>query len=104
MSVRSWFTTAVAVTPYEGESSTGPTFGAEQTVLVRVNEGRKLVRDRNGDEVVSETTIYGPLAAADAFPPESLVTVNGRPTRVIAASPRQGLRGRGLDHVEVALA
>ena len=99
-----WFTTPVTVTPYEGESAYGATYGAEQTVMMRVNDGRKLVRNSAGDEVVSETTLYGPLEAAAAFAPESVVTVDGRPSRVITIARRRGRVSNVLDHVEVTVA
>lgn len=98
-----WFTTPIAVTPYDGEGAYGPIYGAEQTVLMRVNEGRRLVRSRSGDEVVSETTLYGPLSAVDAFAPESLVTVDGRAAQVITVSRRREPNGGSMDHIEVVL-
>ena len=86
----------VTVTTYDGETAYGPTYGTPRTVTCRVEHTRKLVRDRMGDEVVAESTIYVlPILqdgsrAVDVFTPESLVTVDGREAQVIGCASHRG--------------
>lgn len=86
----------VTVTPYRGETAYGPSYADPLEVDCRAVTYRKLVRNGAGDEVVSEATLYvrptlpDGTAAADVFPPESLVTVNGRQAQVISAAPHRG--------------
>lgn len=64
----------VAVEPYEGEGSYGPVFGPRvDDVACYVENRRQLVRDSDGAEVVSDTTVYAPPERAALFPPGSLV-------------------------------
>lgn len=86
----------VTVAPYKGEGAYGPSYGEEVEVDCRAVTDRKLVRNGAGDEVVSESTLYvrpvlpNGIPTVDVFPPESLVTVNGRQAQVISAAPHRG--------------
>ena len=86
----------VTVTPYGGEGAYGPSYGAPVAVDCRVVYERKLVRNTEGDETVSETTIYvlptvDGVPAVDLFQPESPVTHLGRTGRVIGVAPHRGM-------------
>ncbi|MFE3449627.1 hypothetical protein ACFXJ8_11895 [Nonomuraea sp. NPDC059194] len=91
----------VIVEPFEGEGPFGPEFGDQVTERAFIDEKRRLVRDAEGVEVVSETTVYMRLAAT--CPAGSRMIVNGRLTYVITASRRDGGGLPTPDHLEVAL-
>lgn len=71
-----------------GVSSTGPEFAAAVSLYGRVEFGRRLVRNADGDEVVSEVTLYVHPDDADPFTPLSEVTLSGYVTHVISAHPQ----------------
>lgn len=105
---RSLLKDEVTVATYTGEGAYGPVTADPITVWCNVDETRRLVRDANGDEAVSEATLHlhpqtrtvpapdtvqvtiDPLAV---FTPESPVTIRGRVSRVLAAKPHT-VRGR----------
>lgn len=91
----------VQIEPFEGEGPFGPEYGAQVTERAFIDDKRKLVRDAEGVEVVSETTVYMRLNAT--CPAGSRVTVNGRVTYAITASRRDGGGLPTPDHLEVAL-
>jgi hypothetical protein len=97
----------VTIAAYLGEGAYGPEYDTPVTgVLAFVADKRRLVRDRNGDEVVSETTVI--LKPGTVCPPESTVTVwpgtsRERTSRVITASDHDGGGLPTPDHVELAL-
>lgn len=95
-------THSIIIKPYEGASPTGALLGDPVTVTCRVEDEIKLVRDINGVEVVSSSTIFCDLDVI--IPAESEVTVvGGRTSTVISeGSFTSGGRSR-LDHKEVAL-
>ena len=99
---RSLLKSTITVRSYAGEGPYGPAYAAAVTVRCNVDASRRLVRNAAGDEVVSEATLHAHPDVADAFPPESLVTINGRNTVVIGAKTHT-LRGRPT-HVEVTVA
>jgi hypothetical protein len=64
-----------------------------------VDDERRLVRDAQGAETVSDTTIFFPPGTH--CPEGSRVTTNGRVTTVIASYARDGGGLPTPDHVEV---
>ncbi|MGI5162650.1 hypothetical protein [Microbispora sp. CA-102843] len=92
----------VSVEPLTGEGPFGPAFGDPVEVRCFVDEKRSLVRDNEGAEVVSSTTVFMPLATV--CPVGSRVTVNDRTTTVLASSRRDGGGLPVPDHLEVNLA
>jgi hypothetical protein len=91
----------VIVEPFESNGPFGPEYGEQVVERAFIDEKRKLVRDAEGAEVISETTVYMRIDAT--CPAESRVTVNGRTTIVITASRRDGGGLPTPDHLEVAL-
>ncbi|MEV4245230.1 hypothetical protein AB0J63_17665 [Streptosporangium canum] len=91
----------VLVEPFEGEGPFGPEYGEAVTVRCFVDEKRRLVRNAEGSEVVSETTVYMPLDTT--CPTGSRVTANSRTTTAITSSRRDGGGLPVPDHLEVAL-
>lgn len=92
----------VTVEAYQGDGAYGPVYAAPATVRCFVDDKRRLVRTAEGDEAVSETTLYVGDLTAD-IPPESRVTVNGRTTTVLTVSRLDGAGLPTPDHLEVAL-
>ena len=82
----------VAVGTYSGDGAYGPAYAAAVTVCCNVQAKRRLVRNANGDEVVSEATLQVHPDDAALFVPESNIVIAGRASRVLTASP-QTFRG-----------
>ncbi|MEQ4717914.1 hypothetical protein [Nonomuraea sp. B19D2] len=87
------------IEPFLGDGAYGPIFGAAVTAKCLVDDERRLVRDAQGAETVSDTTIFFPPGTR--CPEGSRVTVNGRVTTVIASYARDGGGLPTPDHVEV---
>lgn len=92
----------VTVEPYVGQGAYGEVYGPAVTVRCFVDDRRRLVRNSEGDEVVSESRLMCRLT--EDIPPESRVTLNGRVTTVLATSRMDGGGLPTPDHLEVALA
>lgn len=90
---RSLLKDSVSVQPYAGQGAYGPAYTAAQTVMVSLDATRRLVRDANGAEVLSEATLYVHPDDESKFPPESVVTIGTRTSRVVSVSA-QTLRGQ----------
>lgn len=79
----------VRIRPYLGRSSTGPVYGPARDVRAFAMDERKVVRDRTGAEVVSESEVH--VDFDQDVPTDSLVTVwpgtgHEREARVITTS------------------
>lgn len=91
----------ITIEPYLGEGGSGPVYGAAVEVRCFREDGRKMVRNQVGEQVVSETTCF--CLPGTAAPEKSRVQVNGRTAFVLASKDRGG-GGLGTpDHVEVNL-
>jgi len=92
----------VIIRPFLGEGPFGPSYGDPVQARAWVDERRRLVRDPEGAEVVSEATVY--LPPGTACPVGSLVTLpSGREAEALAVAVRDGGGLPTPDHVEVAL-
>ena len=78
----------VAVETYGGESAYGPLYAASVNVLCNVQRTRQLVRDGNGEEVLSELTLQVASEDEAKFTIESRVTIDGRASTVLLANPK----------------
>lgn len=78
----------ITIEPHLGSGGYGDTYGPAVTVRGIVEEKRRLVRNSQGDEVLSHTTIRCPLDTVS--PPLSKVTVRGQVTKVILAPAHDG--------------
>lgn len=95
--------TTVLVEAFLGTGAGGKnTFAAPVDSDCYLEDGRKLVRAANGDQVVSETTLYTDLCEADKYVPHSKVTLPTRTAMVIIAKQRV-IGDPEVDHLEVAL-
>lgn len=83
-----------AVRTHTGSGPYGETYADPVTVSCFVDARRQLVRDTEGREVTSETTITGPVHEGHRFTPGSLTTVHGDERAVITLALRTG---GGLD-------
>ena len=71
----------VEIEEYTGEGAYGPEFADSYTTKARVEYGRELVRNQNGDEAVCSARVY--LDPKDKPLPGSRVTIDGRTHRVL---------------------
>lgn len=90
------------VEPFEGSGAYGEIYGAPASVSCYYEGRRQLVRNGDGDEVVSEGVLFAELDAN--IPTGSRVTVLGRETYAITVSVFDDGGLTGLAHQEVALA
>lgn len=105
-----WLIHAVVVKPYLGAGVEGATYGAPVAIggelgvgEIMVDNKRRLIRGSDGNEMVSETTLYVSVDARPHFTLHSLVTLaDGVETTVERVAPMEvyGL----FDHVVVNLA
>jgi hypothetical protein len=92
--------TTVAVETRTGEGAYGPVYAASANKTCYVVPIRRLVRNANGEEEVSEMTIHAAPADETAFTPGTRLTVATRISTVITASAKN-IRGLVID-VEVS--
>lgn len=94
----------VTVQPYEGTGAHGPIYGEPRTARAAVEDSRRLVRGTDGNEVVSEATVY--TKPHHSIPAESRVTVwpgtNHERTSDVITSSRHTYPGTP-GHLELAL-
>lgn len=94
--------TDITLATRTGQGARGPVYADDATRTVFVEDGRKLVRDQAGEQVVSESTLFDTVDSADLYTAGSKVTVNGRPALVIVAK-RRVMGDPDVDHTEIAL-
>lgn len=97
------FTQQVTVETLTAPTSFGEQYAAPVTVTCFINDTRNLIRNGEGEQVVSETTLYAPLSTESTFAEGSRVTVNGRHARVLKLSRRDSAGPVNAHHVQVAL-
>lgn len=98
-----WWMHTVTVKSHLGASAYGDRFGDPVPVPCFVEDDVKLIRDSDGNEVVSSTTVYSNIDKAALFPVGSLViTPFGREARVIGLA-RHAVGDPDIDHVEIHL-
>lgn len=103
-----WFVHTITVETYLGSGGYGPMFAAPVTLAPPngcwVDNSRRTVRNKDGVQVVSETTVATAAANAALFTPDSRVTVNGVVSSVIKTNTGDsGPLGLPTDHLEVNL-
>lgn len=104
-----WFVHTVTVEKFLGTNGYGEDVFDVPVVLAPpngcwVDNARKVVRSKDGIEVVSETSIATSTANAPLFATDSRVTINGVVSRVIKAnSGDSGSLSLPTDHLEVNL-
>lgn len=108
-----WLTHVVVVEAYQGAGMEGASFAAPVTlggensdvdgVEIMLEPKRRLIRNSDGNQIVSETTLYVTNAGASSFPLHSRVTLpSGEQTTVerVATGETYDL----FDHMVVNLA
>ena len=78
-----WFYNSVTLQRFSGLSTDGygaRTYSTAQTVRARVEQVRRLVRDNEGKEVVSNTTVYIPPYDASTSAPSITVSASDKIT------------------------
>lgn len=92
--------TTVSVETWTGEGAYGAVYAASVDIVCNVDWTTRLVRNANGEEVVSEATLEVKHTDAATVVPESLVTIAGRVSTVLSVGPKQ-FKGQVL-YVKVA--
>lgn len=93
----------VTVEPRTGSGAYGDTYGDAVPVRCFRDEKRRLVRSLDGNQVVSETTLYCRLTHDTDFPADSRVTWDGRTSYVITAARHDDADLGAWQHLEVNL-
>ena len=93
----------VTVKPFLGSGPYGDVYGDPVEVRCFRDERRQIVRNANGDEVVSEVSIFTNLKHGETFKLDSRVEWDGRTDHVISVSRRDDGGLGAWQHLEVAL-
>ncbi|WP_404285429.1 hypothetical protein [Glutamicibacter arilaitensis] len=98
-----FYDSLVTVRTFLGSGAWGDEWATHENVRCFLDETRTLVRDGQGAEVISETTLTGPPEYSSIFTPGSEVVLPSRTANVIKA----GVANKGFlgfpAHVEVNL-
>lgn len=104
------FTQTVTNKTYLGTGAYGEVFADPVDKACFINDSIKLVRNAQGDEVVSTARLYAPLTdfpadppVAGQYAPGSEVTVDGLTHRVIAVARKDAAGPASSHHIEVQL-
>jgi uncharacterized OB-fold protein len=92
----------VSVRTKTGSTGTGTKYAAATTVTCRADDQIRLVRNSDGQQVVSSTTIYT-SDSRNLWTPGSLVTVNGHETTAISVARHDDADAGAWQHTEIAL-
>jgi hypothetical protein len=103
-----WFVDTVTVETFRGSGAMGDLFAAPVVLAPPngcwVENSRKLVRAANGEQLISETTVYTAAANNALFTTDSRVTINGVAARVLKANENDtGGLMPSVDHVAINL-
>lgn len=95
---------AAQVEMFLGESGYGVDLFADPvTIACFADDSRKLVRNKDGEQVVSESTLYTYPINAPLFVADSRVTIDGNLSRVIKTNNNTSGDLDLPDHVAVSL-
>lgn len=82
-----FFVHTVSAEHYRGRSGAGvDLYDPAVDLACMVEQKRRFVRSATGEQVVSESTVYGPTSIADTLTPKSRVTYRGQVSTVITVS------------------
>lgn len=93
----------VTVDVVTGGGPWGDTVQESDPLRCFIDDSRSFVRDNNGTEVVSSTTITAPPEYADLFTPAAGVNLPNRKAEVIAVAIADSKDLDLPDHIEVSL-
>lgn len=96
-------TQSVLVETFLGSGAYGGKYAAPATKKAFIDDQRKLIRDAQGVETVSETTLFTLIDDIGAFTAGSRVTVNGRVAHVLLAKRRDAAGPVNVHHAEIHL-
>lgn len=93
-----------AVEMFLGTAGSGEdTFAVPVTLAGFLDDTRHLVRDKDGEQVVSESSFFTYPVNGPVFAPNSRVTINGHTSRVIRLNTNTSGALDLPDHIAVAL-
>ena len=91
----------VSIKEYEGDGAYGPIYSDPYEVQGYFQQERKVVKDQDGNEVVSDAQFF---TSEDIEPPtESIATFNGIEHEVIEYSPKVNALTGQNSHTEVVM-
>ncbi len=91
----------VSIKEYEGDGAYGPVYSDPYNSTGYFQEERKVVKNKEGNEVVSDAQYY---TSDDISPPtESIITFNGVDHEVLQVAPRDNALTGKTNHVEVVM-
>lgn len=93
----------VSVETKTGSGAYGDVYAAPVTVPCWLEPKRRLVRNKDGQEVLSTTFLSCPVTEASKFEPDSKVTHNGRAAYVIGVNTFTSGALALPDHLEIDL-
>ena len=91
----------VTIKEYEGDGAYGPTYSDPYEVKGYFQQERKLVKDDEGNEIVSDAQFF--TSEDIEPPPESIITFNGVENEVISISPKYNALTGQKSHTEVVM-
>lgn len=99
-----WYVHTASVEMWLGTAGSGAdVFAAPVTIVGFADTARHLVRAKDGEQIVSESTFVTYPISAPVFEPDSRVTVNGVTSRVITTNLGDSGALDLPDHVAVSL-
>jgi hypothetical protein len=92
----------IIIREYQGDGPYGPSYGDPYEVRCYFEKKRELVRDSNGQEIVSSAKMF--LDPVHEPPPKSIVTFEGTDYEVISSARFDNpIAGAKPHHTEVSL-
>lgn len=86
LAVQDWMGDLISVETYAGEGAYGPVYTGPVDVTCKVDQTRQIVRNSNGEEVVSQLTLQVAVSDEAKFTPGSRMTFGTLSSIVITAT------------------
>lgn len=102
--LRKWLTTPISWEPFLSESSRGsPSYGTKVDLMCHMEGSRQMVRNRMGEEVLTNWTLYLDDSRLDTMTEKDRITLpSGEQPPIIRVAPIYNQKGE-VDHYEVDL-
>lgn len=101
--IEEFFVHSVTVKTLAGSGPYGDVYETHADVPCFIEDKRRVVRDKQGAEVISETTIYADIGTVSWFKPDSMAVFWGRESTVITLARFESGDLDLPDHVAVSL-
>lgn len=102
--IEDFYVHTVTVETHLGTGANGDVYAAPTVVTCYVDGSTQLIRNTNGEQVVSNTHVYCPIADGAKFTPDSRVTLQSGRTAQVITTNQLDAPGLGLpEHTAVYL-